>query len=211
VQLDISNSGNSRFTILELAALVAVPLIAFAGLAAIVIRDPEPALDYRLLAFLHGHTEGTSFGDAASLLVWVCLWLGLIGLLTLLGALSLTRRYAPALFLVSATLGVIVFERALKSAFEREPINHGESYSFPSGSAMVSLAVVAACVCVAGRGHRAWAFAGGTALVFVYGLSIVSLGWHYPSDVVAGWCFALALVSALWFGLGRPTLGRANA
>jgi hypothetical protein len=29
--------------------------------------------------------------------------------------------------------------------------------------------------------------------------------------VVAGWCFALALVSALWFGLGRPTLERANA
>ena len=202
-------SGSFRYSGLGLAAaLVAVPLLIFGGLAAIVIKDPEPAFDSRLLGFLSEHAEGTLFGGAAELLVWACLWLGLFGLLSVVGALSLTRSYASAVFLVSTTVGVIVLEKALKSAFEREPINRGESYSFPSGSAMVSLGIVAACVYVAGQGRRAWALAGGAVLVFAYGLSIVSLGWHYPSDVAAGWCFALALVSALWFGLGRPTFDR---
>jgi undecaprenyl-diphosphatase len=205
-------SSDPRFTILELAAaLVVGPLLAFGTLAAIVIVDPKPAFDHRLLGFLNGHAEGTTFGGVAELIVWACLWIGLVALLGLVGALSFTRRYASALFLASATLGAIVIEKTLKSAFERPPINDGQNYSFPSGSAMVSLAFVVACIYLAGRGHRAWAFALGSAVVFAYGLSIVSLGWHYPSDVAAGWCFALALVSALWFSLGRPTLDRSSS
>jgi membrane-associated phospholipid phosphatase len=185
--------------------LVGVPLLLFFALAAIVVDDPEPRLDYRLLTFLAENTEGSAYAGAADLLVAACLWLGLAILVVLIGALSLRRRFTPALFLCSVTVGTLVLEKALKHAFERAAINQGGSYSFPSGSAMLSLGVVAAIVLLAGYGRRAWASAGGAALVFAYGLAIVSLGWHYPSDVAAGWCMALALVAALWLAFGRPT------
>jgi undecaprenyl-diphosphatase len=38
---------------------------------------------------------------------------------------------------------------------------------------------------------------GGAAFVFAFGAAIVILRWHYPSDVIAGWCVALVWVSAL--------------
>lgn len=189
--------------------LVAFPLLLFAALAAVVVDDPVPRLDSRLLTFLNEHTEGSAFAGAADLLVAASLWLGLAIVLVLIGLLSFRRRFVPALFLGSVTLGTVVLERLLKHAFERAAINEGESYSFPSGSAMVSLGVVAAVVLLAGY-RRAWASAGGATLVFAYGLAIVSLGWHYPSDVAAGWCLALSLVAAMWLALGRPTLARAS-
>ena len=189
-------------------ALVAAPLLVFVALAGIVTDDPEPALDHRLLAFLNGHTESTALAGAAELVVWACLWLGLGALVSVMSLLSVTRRYTSALFIGSTVIAAVVLERALKHAFQRAPINEGESYSFPSGSAMISLAIVAALVFVWGPGRRAWVSVGGLALVLVYGLSIVGLGWHYPSDVAAGWCLALALASALWLGFGRPTLDR---
>jgi undecaprenyl-diphosphatase len=41
----------------------------------------------------------------------------------------------------------------------------------------------------------------GGALVFANGLTIVFLWWHYPSDVLAGWCVSLAWVCTLWLVL----------
>jgi membrane-associated phospholipid phosphatase len=185
--------------------LIAFPLLLFLALAAIVVDDPEPRLDYRLVTFLAENTEGSAYAGAADLLVAACLWLGLAILVVLVSVLAFRRRFTPALFLGAVTVGTLVVEKALKHAFERAAINQGGSYSFPSGSAMLSLGVVAAIVLLAGGGRRARASAVGAALVFAYGLAIVSLGWHYPSDVVAGWCVALALVAALWLAFGRPT------
>jgi undecaprenyl-diphosphatase len=132
-------------------------------------------------------------------------------LLAVLGALSIRRRFASALFLGSVIVGSLVLEKALKQAIERAAINHEQTYSFPSGSATVSLAVVVALALLSGYRRRRWAFAAGAGVVVVYGLSIVSLGWHYPTDVVAGWCVAVALASALWFALGKPTFEPAGA
>jgi membrane-associated phospholipid phosphatase len=190
-------------------ALVAVPLSIFVVLAVVVSDDSKLSPDERLLMFLNGNVEGSALGGAAELLVRACLWLGLVILLALIGALCVRRRFASALFLGSVTAGSFVLEKTLKLTVERAAINHGQGYSFPSGSAMTSLAVVAALVLLSGHRRRAWAWAAGAGLVFVYGLSIVSLAWHYPSDVVAGWCVAVALVAALWLVLGRPTLERA--
>ncbi len=123
---------------------VAVPLLVFVALAALVRADPKPDLDERLLMFLNGSVEGSALGDAAELLTVACLWAGAIILLAVLGALSVRRRFASAVFLGSVIVGSLVLERALKHVIERAAINQEEAYSFPSGSATVSLAVVVA-------------------------------------------------------------------
>jgi membrane-associated phospholipid phosphatase len=188
------------------AMFVAVPLLVFVALAALVTADPKPDLDERLLMFLSGYAEGSVLGDALEFLAVACFWAGALIFFAVLGALSIRRRFASAVFLGSVIVGSIVLERALKHVIERAAINHEQTYSFPSGSATVSLAVVVALALLSGYRRRVWAFAAGAAVVVVYGLSIVSLGWHYPTDVVAGWCVAVALATALWFALGRPTV-----
>jgi membrane-associated phospholipid phosphatase len=40
-------------------------------------------------------------------------------------------------------------------------------------------------------------------LVVAYGVLLVVQSWHYPSDIVAGWCFALAWAAGLWLVLRR--------
>jgi len=193
------------------ALFVAVPLLMFIALAALVRANPKPDLDERLLMFLNGYAERSVLGDALEFLAVTCLWAGAIILLAVLGALFIRRRFASALFLGSVIVGSIVLERALKHVIERAAINHEQTDSFPSGSATVSLAVVVALALLSGYRRRRWAFAAGAGIVVVYGLSIVSLGWHYPTDVVAGWCVAVVLAAALWFALGEPTFEPAPA
>ena len=150
--------------------------------------DPEPALDHRLLVFLNGHTESTALNSAAELVVWACLWLGASALLAVLGVLSVTRRYTSALFWAPRS-SARSCSKGRSSTPSSEPQSmrarvipfrvevrwsHSRSW-LPSSSSR-------------GPRRRAWALGGRLALVFVYGLSIVSLGWHYPSDVAAGWC-----------------------
>ena len=119
----------------------------------------------------------------------------LVGLLVLLAAL---KRLRDALFVVAAVVGVALLEPLLKSAFERQPPADAEGFSFPSGSAMASMTIVAAVALLAWPTRARWlVLVGGAALVCAFGAAIVILRWHYPSDVLAGWCVALVWVSAL--------------
>jgi membrane-associated phospholipid phosphatase len=43
----------------------------------------------------------------------------------------------------------------------------------------------------------------GVPLVAAVGVVLVYSWWHYPSDVVAGWCLAVSWVAALCFAI-RP-------
>jgi len=72
-------------------------------------------------------------------------------------------------------------------------------YSFPSGHAMGSLAVVAALVFLTWRTRGRWpTLALGALFAAVVGLSRVYLGVHYPADILAGWCASLAWVAGVW-------------
>jgi undecaprenyl-diphosphatase len=67
-------------------------------------------------------------------------------------------------------------------------------YSFPSGHAANTAALVGALVLILRR--RLWMIAGAAVLIVV-GLSQLVLGRHYPSDVLAGWAWALTWVYVL--------------
>lgn len=116
------------------------------------------------------------------------------------------RRAAVALTVTmagAALLNVLLkltFRRARPSPFFDTPLP--ESYSFPSGHALLSFCfygVLAAVVAIRlkGRGARALVWAAAALLVALVGLSRLYLGVHYPSDVLAGYAAAFVWVVAV--------------
>jgi membrane-associated phospholipid phosphatase len=62
--------------------------------------------------------------------------------------------------------------------------------AFPSGHATAAMTLGACGVLAAPRGARPIAAALGALLALAVGYSVVTLGWHYPSDVVGGFLLA---------------------
>ena len=58
--------------------------------------------------------------------------------------------------------------------------------SFPSGHATAAMSMAVALVLVAPRGHRWAAVILGAAYALAISVTVIILGWHYPSDVLAG-------------------------
>jgi membrane-associated phospholipid phosphatase len=75
------------------------------------------------------------------------------------------------------------------------------SEAFPSGHATAAMSLALGAVLVAPRRLRPAAALLGAALAVAVGFSVVSLGWHFPSDVLGGYLlaagWALVLVAAL--------------
>ena len=189
--------GRPRSFPVFLAAFVG-PLVLFAILAIQVSGGSVPAWDETLMRFLHGLGE-PPVPTGTKRMVDNSTMAGVIVLAGLVLALLVLRRLRDALFLTAAVLGIALLEPLLKSAFERRPPGDAQGFSFPSGSAMASMAIVVALSFIAWPTRARWLVAlGGTGFALAFGAAIVDLGWHYPSDVLAGWCIALAWVSGIW-------------
>jgi membrane-associated phospholipid phosphatase len=187
----------SSFALVFLAGFVG-PLVLFAILATQVSGGSVPGWDESLMRFLHGIGE-PPVPTGTQRLVDNSTAAGAIVLGGLLLALVAGKRLRDALFVTAAVLGIGLLEPLLKSAFERQPPGDAEGFSFPSGSAMASMAIVAALSFLAWQTRVRWLVAlGGSGIVLGFGAAIVTLRWHYPSDVLAGWCIALAWVSGVW-------------
>ncbi|HET8651956.1 MAG TPA: phosphatase PAP2 family protein [Gaiellaceae bacterium] len=117
-------------------------------------------------------------------------------------ALLVARRGRYALFWAATASGVLLLDPLLKEVFRRPSVS-GEGYSFPSGTAMLSMAALAAGLVLVRPGWlRAIVLATGGLLVIAVGLSLVYVQWHYPSDVLAGWCAAIVWVALVWSAIG---------
>ena len=80
-------------------------------------------------------------------------------------------------------------------------------YSFPSGHAMISLAVMVSLLLLAWPTRWRWpALLAGSLFVLMVGLSRLYLGVHYPTDVLAGWAAGGAWCCAVLLGV-RPRPG----
>ncbi|GAA1607341.1 hypothetical protein GCM10009789_72160 [Kribbella sancticallisti] len=117
-----------------------------------------------------------------------------------LAVLLVLRRWADMLFFTAGVGVVWAVNPLLKELVGRSrpdlwPLPPEVSeYSFPSGHAANTAALAGAVALILRR--RFWA-ALGAGLLLVVGLSQLVLGRHYPSDILAGWCWALAWVSIL--------------
>jgi membrane-associated phospholipid phosphatase len=78
--------------------------------------------------------------------------------------------------------------------------------SFPSGHATASMALALCAILVAAPRFRPYVAALGALFAIAVSYAFLTLGWHYPSDVLGGY-----LVAGAWTGLAVAALRAADA
>jgi membrane-associated phospholipid phosphatase len=181
------------------------------GVIADDVVDEETALDHRLANWLHGRAtdpltdlfHGITFlGNFVTLLA-----------VTVVAVVVLWRRHEQkdALFVALAFAGAQLLSNGMKLVFQRDrpfftdPLATASTYSFPSGHALVSLAVYGALALLLARRlsplGRAIVLVAAGVLVAAIGFSRLYLGVHFLSDVLAGFAVGIAWLSLLYLAL----------
>lgn len=190
-----------RWQLLALFAGVLAPLWLFGALAEDVIEGESFAFDVPTLLWLRGMSS-PALDQVMLLFSLLGYAYGVVPLAVLVLALLIgTRRWGDALFWSLAVGGAGLLNLLAKSAFGRiRPdlwlsLAPETTYSFPSGHAMGSMALVAALAVLAWPTRWRWpTLLIGGLFVLLVGVSRMYLGVHYPSDILAGWVAALAWV-----------------
>jgi membrane-associated phospholipid phosphatase len=127
---------------------------------------------------------------------------GLIGALIIAVAL-LRRRPGLALAAGAILLGsAVTTDKVLKPALAAPRFDGAlgwhqiDGQAFPSGHATASMALALSAVLVVGPRLRPLVVGIGALFAIAVSYSLLSLGWHYPSDVLGGY-----LVAAGWTGV----------
>lgn len=197
--------SRKKYRIALLFLGVLAPLFVLGVMVEDLLERGLFAFDRPIQLFLHGH--------ASAMLDRIMVWSSRAGSamalvpFNILVAIWLYRQRAAARtwFWVLAVGGAALLNLIAKYSFARArpslwvSILPETTYSFPSGHAMETMAVVTAIVCLLWhRGGARWAaLALGCAYVVLVGTSRVYLGVHYPSDVLAGWFASFAWVAGL--------------
>lgn len=204
-RLDLDTAGVAWLAVAG-AVVTGCVLIVLATADAVVERDGFAARDPVRLAWFIEHRSPAAVRGATAVT-----WLGtgwVVAIVCAVAAGVLWRKgvapvlaAAPAvsaiLAVVTATVAKQVFGRprppvGLHLVIATEP-------AFPSGHATNSTAVyVTIALVVAGAVLRRWAarvavVGLGLAIAVMVGLSRLTLGVHWPSDVVAGWALGLGI------------------
>lgn len=186
---------------------VLIPLLIFGKLADGIWERGGFAFDETILHFVHRFATPT-------LDTWIALATTLGGLLALpgiaaiIGGLRLLKQSGGAVFFILAVGGASGLNLVAKAFFQRVRPHLWQSpapefdYSFPSGHAMLSMAMAAVLITLAWPTRLRWpALVLGSLAVLVIGLSRLYLGVHFPSDVLAGWCASLLWVTGIYMTL----------
>ena len=200
-------------------SLAVLGLFTTAGFILLVVNllfEPElAASDQAISTFLQ--TLRNTPGDRAMVLVTMLAdGLTLTPLaLAFLGALVWLRRWRLAGMAALAFVGAAVFVPLAKSLLHRaRPLPNysgAEAFSFPSGHATLSIAIVGTIVVILAHNlptrWKSAVYAATGAVLALVDLSRVYLLAHWPSDVLAGLLFGGSVVVLLAFLLRRRTLG----
>ncbi|WP_188658126.1 phosphatase PAP2 family protein [Sphingomonas metalli] len=196
----------------ELAGLATLALAALVVLALGLLVDRVPfGFDSAIIAGLRAW-GGPAWLRGAAIDVTALGGGTVLTLVVLLvaGFLLTQRLWLTALLLVLASWTggrVVALVKDQVARARPELVDHlvpVSSASFPSGHAASSaivyltLAALAAQV-VRGRAIRRYLFAAAVLLTGMIGTSRVYLGVHWPSDVLAGWCFGTLWALGWWW------------
>lgn len=182
-------------------AAAAIGLLVFGTLAYLVERGETMGFDLAVRSAVHAWAF-----PALTATLRLITMLGAGYFLVPLGAILVGRwwmlgKRRAALLLVAGALSAEAFSNLLKLLFHRPRpevffgLAPADTYSFPSGHAFVPAVYFGIVAGILGAGARGRAAV--VALAAVVGFSRVYLGYHYPSDVLAGWALAVAWLSLL--------------
>jgi membrane-associated phospholipid phosphatase len=121
------------------------------------------------------------------------------------------RRLWVALAIIAILLGANVTTQLLKPLLAHtRPSDllagvQAPAASWPSGHATAAMALALSCVLAAPPGLRPLVAALGAVFAVAVSYSFLTLGWHYPSDVLGGF-----LVAAIWALLAIAAVFTAN-
>ena len=127
--------------------------------------------------------------------------------------LAWRRQFRNGLFFAVCVAGSAVLDMVGKNYFARArpdlwlSITPESSYSFPSGHAMGSATLGVAIIFLCWPTSWRWTvLAGAVVFVLLVGVSRLYLGVHYPSDILAGWCAAIAWVVGMYALVDRKSV-----
>jgi membrane-associated phospholipid phosphatase len=188
---------------------LALSLWAFGAIVDEQILEGETRTDERLAVWLHGRaTEPLTdvFRATTRLGNFITLFA-----VTLVAVVIFWRRREriDAAFVALAALGAQVLSTGMKLGFRRDrpffpdPLATESTFSFPSGHALVSLAVYGSIALVLARRlsshiERALLLGATALLVIAIGFSRLYLGVHFLSDVLAGYAAGAAWLAFLY-------------
>jgi undecaprenyl-diphosphatase len=188
---------------------LALSLWAFGAIVDEQILEGETRTDERLAEWLHGRaTEPLT--DVFRAITRLGNFITLFAV-TLVAVVIFWRRREriDAAFVALAALGAQVLSTGMKLGFRRDrpffpdPLATESTFSFPSGHALVSLAVYGSIALVLARRwsshtQRALLLGATALLVIAIGFSRLYLGVHFLSDVLAGYAAGAAWLAFLY-------------
>ncbi|GKU80844.1 phosphatase PAP2 family protein [Niallia sp. NCCP-28] len=184
--------------------IVLAGLAAFIGIAKWVTSKDVIAFDSTVIAFIQSFVS-----DRFTLLMIAISFFGSIkwiavALIIIACLLCWKKKYALALFLLSASGGGALLNISLKWFFKRErpdilPIVIEKSYSFPSGHSMGSLLFYGSLAFVVLHLMKPSKIRKVAVVVFclfilLIGISRIYLGVHFPTDVLGGYSVGMAFL-----------------
>jgi membrane-associated phospholipid phosphatase len=192
---------------------------AFGALAEEMAEGDTIHVDRPLANWLHERATDP-LTDVVRVLTWTGNG-GFLAIVVLVATLFLWRRrlFSDAVFVVLAFAGAEAITFGMKQGFRRDrpffedPLATASSFSFPSGHALVSLAVYGSLALVIAR-HLTSRRAAAAVLiiaalwVLAIGFSRLYLGVHFLSDVLAGYSAGAAWLALLYASIemrGRYT------
>lgn len=203
----MNRSLKSKSIAIALSSLLFwIPVVLFATIANEVIeRKPLPG-DIAILEFIHRHIS-PHLGRFFLLFTDLGSTVGIIALTgTLLAYLLYRHRRHASLVLIAGVAGAAVANVLIKLLFKRQrptlwhAIVSEPGFSFPSGHAMASSALVFTLILLSWRTRWRWpVICIGVPFFLLVSLSRLYFGVHYPSDILGGWLASFLWVSIIAF------------
>lgn len=193
------NTSRARFIVM------AAGVLAFAAVAAAVMCGATESFDDGVRFFFYD-LRSESLTVVARIITYMGNWQSIVALCLILLIIKPTRiKYGIPVS--AAALFVTIANKVIKMLAERPRpdemyrLIEEDGFSFASGHAITSMCVFGLLIYLVRRNFHNRAAANVLTVVLLIpavtiGVSRVYLGVHYPTDVLAGWCLAIAVIAA---------------